>query len=53
MNGTVLAEPLLDVNAGNVGESGMLGNAIAAKNENGDRNGTTSLSILVRFIFSP
>ena len=37
INGTMLPEPLIDVNVGSVGERGMLGIAIAAKNENGDR----------------
>jgi aldose sugar dehydrogenase len=41
-NGTILPEPLLDVNVGNARERGMLGIAIAPKNENDDKNRTTS-----------
>jgi len=40
INGTVLPEPLLDLNVGNLRERGLLGIAIAAKNENGYTNGT-------------
>ena len=35
INGTMLPEPLLDLNVGNLGERGLLGIAIAATNENG------------------
>lgn len=42
INGTMLPEPLLDLNVGNKGERGLLGIAIAAMNENVDRNGTSS-----------
>jgi glucose/arabinose dehydrogenase len=42
-NGTLLSEPLLDLNVGYLRERGLLGIAIAApKNENGYTNGTTS-----------
>jgi glucose/arabinose dehydrogenase len=42
INGTVLPEPLLDLNVGNLRERGLLGIAIAAKNENGYSNETTN-----------
>jgi glucose/arabinose dehydrogenase len=42
INGTKLPKPLIDLNVGNVRERGLVGIAIAAKNENGDRNETTS-----------
>ena len=42
INGTMLPEPLLDLNVGTIGERGLLGIAIAPKNENGDINGTSS-----------
>lgn len=41
IDGNVLPEPLLDANVGIAGERGMLGIAIAEKNERGDRNGTS------------
>jgi aldose sugar dehydrogenase len=44
INGTKLPEPLLDLNVGNSLERGLVGIAIAAKNENGYTNGTTNTS---------
>jgi aldose sugar dehydrogenase len=41
INGTVLPEPLLDFNVGNLRERGLVGIAIAAKNANGYGNATT------------
>jgi glucose/arabinose dehydrogenase len=42
INGTELPEPLLDFNVGNLRERGLVGIAVAAKNENGFTNGTTN-----------
>jgi aldose sugar dehydrogenase len=42
INGTELPEPLLDLNVGNLLERGLLGIAIAAKNENSNTNATTN-----------
>jgi len=42
INGSLLPEPLLDFNVGNLRERGLLGIAIAAKNENGHNNETSS-----------
>ena len=42
INGTMLQEPLLDLNVGNARERGLLGIATSTKNENGERNGTPS-----------
>jgi aldose sugar dehydrogenase len=42
INGTMLPQPLIDLNVGNVRERGLVGIAIPAKNKNGDMNGTAS-----------
>jgi glucose/arabinose dehydrogenase len=42
INGTLLPEPLIDLNVGTLSERGLLGIAIAAKNGNGYTNGTAS-----------
>jgi glucose/arabinose dehydrogenase len=44
INGTVLPEPLLDLNVGNLRERGLLGIATAAKNENSNTSSTTNTS---------
>jgi glucose/arabinose dehydrogenase len=51
INGTMLPEPLIDLNVGNVRERGLLGIAIASKNENGDRNRTTSNTTNTTHVF--
>jgi len=45
INGTMLPEPLLDLNVGNLRERGLLGIAVAAKNENSYSNGTNSTGV--------
>jgi glucose/arabinose dehydrogenase len=50
INGTMLPEPLLDVNVGSANERGMLGIAIAEKNVNGDSN-ETSIETNITHVF--